>query len=138
MGKPQTQVGMNPESPFPTANTRTWIAMSYSAKKNPLLEVRRAMPNDLTRGLMASIYFPHVTDVGTEVWRVKKKLISQAIDLAVNGRSKLSPSQRLLIQIQPLCTIPVWNVPVQVSEPYSTPKKTKLAQRPMFIQSSPD
>lgn len=62
------------------------------------------MPSDLTRGSMASTYFPHVIDVGTEVWRVKK-LISQASDLAVNGRSKLSLS--LLIQIQPLCAIPV-------------------------------
>lgn len=53
---------------------------------------------------MASIYFPRVIDVGAEVWRVKK-LISQASDLAVNGRSKLGLS--LLTQIQPLCAIPV-------------------------------
>lgn len=67
----QTQIGMNPESPFPITNTDSWITTSYFAK-NPFLEVSRAMPNDLMRGLMASIYFPHVTDVETEVWRVKK------------------------------------------------------------------
>lgn len=63
----QTQVGMNPESLFPITNTDSWITTSYFAK-NPLLEVRRAMPNDLVQGLTASIYFPHVTDVATEVW----------------------------------------------------------------------
>ena len=47
------------------------------------------MPRDLTRGLMTCIYFPHVINVGTQIWRVKK-LISWASDLAVKGRSILS------------------------------------------------
>ena len=47
------------------------------------------MPGDLTRGLMNCIYFPHVMNVGTQIWRVKK-LISWASDLAVKSRSILS------------------------------------------------
>lgn len=71
MGVSQTQVATNPESPFPTTNTDTWIAMSFPAEK-PLPGVRKAMPNDLMTGWMASIYFPHATDVETEAKRVKK------------------------------------------------------------------
>lgn len=91
------------------------------AKKKILPQERRAVSNEMTRRWMASVSYPHVADMGTEVCRVKK-FISQASELAVNGRSTLSLSH--LIHIQPLCTIPVQNVPVHVSGVYFRPNQT--------------
>lgn len=55
-GKESNISGYESWVPVPTSKTNTWIAMSYPAK-NLLCEVRRAIPNDLVRAFMTSIYF---------------------------------------------------------------------------------